>query len=110
MKPARGYAFIIEEKNKVVKNDSKLQEMGFDAGEKNTGVIGIIYAVANPRGGFFYELWQFLFGSERQERFSKGQKVIYSRYVTEDTYVEDQDGNEIKGMQVVPLHAILATL
>lgn len=110
MIPAQGYAFIVEDKKKSVKEGSVLEKMGFDAGEVNMGVIGTIYAVKNTTGGIFYELWKHLFSSEVQQRFKKGQRVIYSRYVTEDTYVEDEEGKEIKGMHVVPLHAILAIL
>lgn len=100
VRPAPGYAFIREE---------TLQSRGvIDIGDKTINSVGVIHSVQNEEGGFLYEILFRHFSREKGMRYKVGDKVIFSQYLSEDKYIEDENGKQIKDIRLLPIHAIQA--
>lgn len=109
IQPSKGFAFIKEDK----KSFKSAQEVGIEIPEhvkKNVGSYGTILWVNNERGGKIYSLWQYLFSKDAVQNFHVGQRVIFSRFVAEQIYIEDDNGNEIPNIRSVPTDCILAII
>lgn len=104
IRPTPGFVFIKEDKTKAqTKSGIVLQEKG-----KKT--IGTVYAVENDKGGLFYDLILRHFAKDKPMRLKEGDRVVFSKYVAEDVHVEDENGEQVKDIHMLPISMISATL
>ena len=105
--PTPGFAFVIEDK----KDDTTKGGIALTETSRGMKVVGTIYQVTNEKGGFLYELFLRFFASKNDRNYKKGDRIIFSRYVTEDCpYIEDEEGKEIEGLFFISTSLISATI
>ena len=111
IRPSKGFAFIEEDTQDPLREGSSLKDSGFELTDNhNVGVYGDVIAVNNSSGGFIYELWSKMFGRDLRTIFRIGQKVIFSKFVAERIYLEDDDGKEMTNIRCVPTEMILGII
>ena len=103
--PTPGFAFVIEDKlDEVTESGIALTDQS-----RKMKVIGTIYEVTNEKGGILYQLFLKHLASKNDRQYKKGDKVIFSRYVTEDCpHVKDENGKEIEGLFFISTSLISA--
>ena len=86
--PAKGYALVHEEK---LPEQTEAGILMTDK-DRDTGVWGEILEVTN----------------EDDTNWKRGDRIIYSRYMTQDTFVVDENGQQMKDIWFLPVHGIFA--
>ena len=109
IQPSNGTAFIIEDSEDF----SSYEKMGLEIPEdakKGVGSTGIIYAVTHDQEGIFPRLRHWLFAERINQRWKVGQRVIFDKFVANDIYLRDEEGNEIKKLRSIPNDCILGSI
>lgn len=104
IKPTPGFVFVKEEKTEGQ------TASGIITKEEGKKTIGTVYSVTNDKGGFFYDLLLRHFSKDRPIRLSVGDRVMFSKYVCEDVYMEDEEGKQVKDIHMLPISMISATI
>lgn len=109
MKPAPGYTLITEDKKESIKEGSKLKDIGFQMDEKNAGVTGVVIS-SGRQEGILYRFYTLLFARNVRPLYSKGQRVVFSKFIAEHLDDVEVNGERLERLRSVPTEAILATI
>lgn len=105
IKPAPGYAFIVED----AEDFSNLEKLGLDMPEeamRGVGSVGTILSVTHEQQGFFPWLRYLLFAERVIPQYRKGQRVIFDRFVASDILYREK-GIEVERLKSVAIDCIL---
>lgn len=105
IKPAPGFAFVIEDKEDF----SNLEKLGLDMPEeevRGVGSVGTILSVTHEQQGVFARLRHWLFADRVVPRYMAGQRVIFDRFIASDIAFRE-NGVEVERLKTVPTDCIL---